>query len=239
MTELHEITVNFMTAKKTAAIIAAAGSGTRMGGVSKPNIKILGKTLFEYVLDAFDASDVDEIVVVCSEDNKDSLVELAKDYKTPIKFTLGGKTRAESVFKGISLASDDIDVVCVHDCARPFITKEIIEETIMASTETGASCVCSPVTDTVKYVDPETNNISTPKRENLFAVQTPQCFKKQLYFDAVKSVESIHTFTDETSLLESINIKVNYVKTNKTNMKLTSPDDVPIAEFLIRKVIAK
>ncbi len=206
-----------------------------MGGVSKPNIKILGKTLFEYVLDAFDASMVDEIVVVCSEDNKDSLVKLANGYKKPIKFTLGGKTRAESVFKGISLTSDDIDVVCVHDCARPFITKDIIEETIKASFETGASCVCSPVTDTVKYVDPHTNQITTPKRENLFAVQTPQCFEKQLYFNAVNSVESIHTFTDETSLLESVGTKVNYIKVSQTNMKLTSPDDVPLAEILMKR----
>ncbi len=228
-----------MTVKKTAAIIAAAGSGTRMGGVSKPNIKILGKTLFQYVLDAFEESMVDEIVVVCSEDNRDSLIELAKGYKKPIKFTLGGKARAESVYKGVMMTSDEVEALCVHDCARPFVTKEMINQALKAAIEAGASCVCSPVVDTIKYVNPETNKITTPKRENLFAVQTPQCFEKKLYLDAVNSVEGIDTFTDETSLLERIGVKVNYIKVNQTNMKLTSPDDVPMAEFLLRKEIAK
>ena len=115
----------------------------------------------------------------------------------------------------------------------------MINQALKAAIEAGASCVCSPVVDTIKYVNPETNKITTPKRENLFAVQTPQCFEKKLYLDAVNSVEGIDTFTDETSLLERIGVKVNYIKVNQTNMKLTSPDDVPMAEFLLRKEIAK
>lgn len=226
-----------MCSKKSCAVIAAAGSGRRMGGVSKPNIKLLGKTLFEYVLDAFDESSVDEIVVVCSEDNENSLRELAKGYKTPITLVRGGETRAQSVFNGIS-ASKDAEIFCVHDCARPFITKEVIEETINAAEKFGASCVCSPITDTLKYKDPETGVVSTPDRGNMFAVQTPQCFKKSLYLRARESVgEDITIFTDETSLLEKIGVEVKYIKRLETNMKLTAIDDVPIAEIIMKQKV--
>ncbi len=220
---------------KVSAVIPSAGSGNRMGGVSKPNIELLGKTLFEYVIGAFDQSFINEIIVVCSEDNEKSLKELAKPFKKPIKFVLGGKTRAESVFNGISATSDDSDIICVHDCARPFITKEIIEETILGALPSGASCVCSPVVDTLKYITPETGMIVTPKRDNMFAVQTPQCFKKQLYLDTCKVLKDISVYTDETSLLESAGIKVNYIKRTETNMKLTTVDDVPIAEILMKR----
>ncbi len=221
---------------RSCAVIAAAGSGRRMGEVSKPNIKILGKTLFEYVLDAFDRSCVDEIVVVCSEDNENSLCALATEYKKPITFTRGGKTRAESVFNGISQSSKGTELICVHDCARPFVTAEMINEALIAAEKQGASCVCADVTDTIKYKHPATGFVSTPERASLFAVQTPQCFKKSLYLHAVNAVGGdISSFTDETSLLEEIGVEVAYLKQTGTNMKLTVVDDVPVAEILMSK----
>ncbi len=227
-----------MSNKKSCAVIAAAGSGRRMGGVSKPNITLLGKTLFEYVLAAFEASSVDEVVVVCSEDNEISLRALAEGFKKPIKFTRGGEMRAESVENGISVASKDTELICVHDCARPFITSEIIDQTLDAASRQGAACVCSPVTDTVKYKDPATGFVSTPDRANMFAVQTPQCFKKSLYLYARNAVgDGFKSFTDETSLLEEIGVEVEYIKRIETNMKLTSTDDVPIAEILMKQKV--
>ena len=226
-----------MLNKKVCAVIAAAGSGRRMGGVSKPNIKVLGKTLFEYVLDAFDKSCVDEIVVVCSCDNELSLRELANGYKKPITFILGGETRAESVKNGISQSSKDAEIICVHDCARPFITAEMIDEAVEKANFHGASCVCADVTDTVKYKQPN-GYIQTPERSALFAVQTPQCFKKSLYLHAVNAVNGdISGFTDETSLLEEIGVEVCYFNRKETNIKLTTADDVPIAEVLMKKVL--
>jgi 2-C-methyl-D-erythritol 4-phosphate cytidylyltransferase len=222
---------------KVCAVIAAAGSGTRMGGVSKPNIKLLGKTLFEYVLDAISASFIDEAVVVCSADNVDSLRELASSFEKPIKFVLGGKMRAESVKNGVLASSDDTDIICVHDCARPFVTKAIFEETVTSAVASGASCVCSPVTDTLKYRDPKTNEISTPNRNDLFAVQTPQCFKKTLYLDAVSRAEDFYAdFTDETSLLEHFGVKVDYIVRSEPNMKLTSVADVAVAEAIMNQI---
>ena len=221
--------------KKSFAVIAAAGSGQRMGGISKPNIELLGKSLFEYVMEAFCQSSVDGIAVVCSEDNEESLRRIANGFAKPIIFLRGGKTRAESVRNGIDRCGD-AEIICVHDCARPFITKEMIEESISAAEEFGAACVCSPITDTVKYKEPETGIVSTPARENMFAVQTPQCFKKEHYLRAEEAFrEEISLFTDETSLLEAIGIEVKYIKTLNTNMKLTAIDDVPIAEILMKQ----
>lgn len=225
-----------MCIKKACAVIAAAGSGNRMGGISKPNIEILGKTLFEYVLEAFDDSCVCEIVVVCSEDNELSLRALTGERKKPVIFTRGGATRAESIANGIGCASKDCEIICTHDCARPFVTSKIIDETIKEATIHGASCVCSPVTDTVKHKDPITGFVSTPERANMFAVQTPQCFKKSLYLYAKNALcDRIADFTDESSILEEIGVEVCYIKTEGTNIKLTSPDDIPIAEILMKR----
>ena len=219
-----------------AGIIVAAGSGTRMGGVSKPNIKILGVTLFEYVLKAFFQSMADDIVVVCSKDNIESLKEIAAGYNKEISFVLGGSTRAESVFNGITAAKADI--ACVHDCARPFITACLIDQTIKTAAEKGASCLCSPITDTVKHKDPQTGIVSTPNRDNMFAVQTPQCFKTEHYLNAkAKAGESYRSFTDETSLLEAAGVEVEYIKTSCTNIKLTTVDDIPIAEILMKRAL--
>lgn len=221
--------------KKACAVIAAAGSGRRMGGISKPNIEILGKTLFEYVLEAFDSSCVDEIVVVCSEDNEASLRALAGNIAKPITFTRGGATRAESVANGISCASKECEIICTHDCARPFVTAEMIDKAVKEASFHGASCVCSAVTDTVKHKDPLTGFVSTPERANLFAVQTPQCFKKSLYLHAKNALSDISGFTDETSVLEEIGVEVSYIRYDGTNMKLTSTDDIPIAELLMKR----
>ncbi len=222
--------------KKAYAVIAAAGSGRRMGGVSKPNIEILGKTLFEYVLGAFEESCVDGIVVVCSEDNEDSLRGLASGCKKPITFTRGGATRAESVRNGIEEAGREAYLVCVHDCARPFVTPEMINETLKAAEMQGAACVCSPMTDTVKQKDPITGFVSTPERASLFAVQTPQAFKRSLYIHAANAVgDGLKDFTDETSLLEEIGVEVCYINRTETNMKITAIDDVPIAEILMKR----
>lgn len=220
------------------AVIAAAGSGRRMGGVSKPNIKLLGKTLFEYVLEAFDSSNVSEIVVVCSEDNEESLRALAVGTKKPISFTRGGVTRAESVRNGVEASSKSSTLICVHDCARPFVTPEMINETLDAAYKHGAACVSSPVTDTIKQKDAVTGFVSTPERATLFAVQTPQCFKKSLYLQALNMLaESISSFTDETSLLEELGVEVCYIQRSETNMKLTAVDDVPIAEILMKRKV--
>lgn len=207
-----------------------------MGGVSKPNIVIAEKTLFEYVLSAFGESCVDEIVVVCSEDNEMSLRAKAEGFKKPLSFVRGGKTRAESVFSGVCAASGDADIICTHDCARPFISAEMIDLAVKTAEKTGASCVCAPVTDTVKIKNAD-GSVSTPERSRLFAVQTPQCFKKSLYLSAKAKIGNAYCgFTDETSLLEAGGYTVEYIINSENNMKLTSQSDIPLAEAVMKNM---
>ncbi len=224
-----------MKTDSVCGIIVAAGSGTRMGGVSKPEIKLNGKTLFERVLEAFLASPVDEIVVVGGE-NLPRLRLLAGHYSpaVPLRFCEGGKTRSESVFAGVCQASPGVSYACVHDCARPFVTSEIISAVIEGAKKTGAATACSPVTDTIKFVDTEHKTVYTPKRDHLLAIQTPQVFKKESYTVAYAlAVKQGGVFTDETSMLEAAGATVEYVQTDPRNIKLTTKEDILLARAML------
>ena len=216
----------------TVGVIVAAGSGTRMGGVSKPLIKLGKETLYEYVLKAFLASSVDSLVVVCSKDNIKDLSLLTRDPGKPVVFVTGGKTRAESVFLGVK-AARDCGYVCVHDCARPFVTAEMIDSVIEAAKDVGCATACTPVTDTVRFCDKEHGAVYTPDRRYLLSIQTPQCFAKADYLPAyLKGALSKREFTDESSLMENHGVKVAYVDCGKSNIKLTTKDDVMLAKAI-------
>lgn len=216
-----------------SGIIVAAGSGIRMGTVAKPLIKLGKKTVFEYVLEAFLASSVDEIVIVCS-DKSLFLPLIPANIQKPIKFAEGGKTRALSVYNGVSEANKGEGLVCIHDCARPFITSEIINNVIDAAAVSGAATASNPVTDTIKYVNTEAKNIYTPERKYLFSIQTPQVFIKNIYTIsfALAQKQGLKA-TDETSMAEKAGFTVTYVETPKTNIKLTNPDDIKTAKAIL------
>lgn len=218
---------------KTAAIIVAAGSGTRMGSVAKPMIKLGEKTVLGHVLEAFEKSGlVDEIIVVCKAPGEYS--KLSEGITKNIKFTYGGNTRTRSVNNGVAECSQDVGYICIHDCARPFIKHEDIDRVIGRAFENGAACACSPVKNTIKYIDTEENLIYTPKRENLFNVQTPQVFKKEVYIAAYAkaAADGLNT-TDETSIIENAGFSVDYVDIGEYNFKLTDAHDINIARALL------
>ena len=225
-----------------SAVVVAAGRGSRMGGISKPEIKIGGKTLLNWVLDAFLGSDVLEIVVVCGSNRPDLEKWIPSDASKPIRLCNGGKTRTESVWNGVSATSPESPLVCVHDCARPFLTPEIIASVVSGAVKTGAATACCPVTDTIKYVDPEHHSVFTPDRDCLIAMQTPQVFRKDWYRVAygkalVDAKKSGAAFTDETSMLEKAGFRVEYVECPPSNMKLTTKDDILKARaiYLLQK----
>ena len=213
-----------------SAVIVAAGSGTRMGSIAKPLIKVGGMTLLERVVGTFDkCRHIDEIIVVEREAGQfDTLVTASK----PLKFVLGGKTRADSVKCGVS-AAISADYVCIHDCARPFITPEDTEKLISAAFEHGASCACTKLKDTVKYRSEEEKCFYTPNRDNMIAVQTPQVFKKSIWLvsDAIARKNGM-TFTDDTSAAEYAGFKVVYEECSAENIKLTDANDVKIAKAI-------
>ncbi len=218
------------------AIVVGAGSGTRMGGVNKALIKIGEKTAFRMVLEAFEAADyVNEVVVVC-RDRAELEGESAFFTSKPISFANGGSTRAESVQNGVNAASKKTDYYCIHDCARPLVTPKIINDVVSAAFEKGAATASTPVTDTIKYVNSENGTVYTPERKMLLAVQTPQVFEAKLYkVSLAVAARDGYLSTDDTSIAEHAGFKVKYVETDKTNLKLTSPEDVYTARYIDAK----
>ncbi len=215
--------------RSVSAVIVAAGSGTRMGSIAKPLISIGGKTLLQRVTETFDKCErISEIIIVQKEEGQfDTLVKADKN----IKFVLGGKTRADSVKNGVGAAA--ASYVCIHDCARPFITACEVDRLIDAAFESGASCAFTKVKDTVKYRSEEEKCFYTPKRDNLIAVQTPQIFKKSIWIvaDALARKNSLKN-TDDSTSVEQAGFKVSYIECSEFNLKLTDANDVKIAKAI-------
>ncbi len=221
-----------------SAVILCAGSGTRMGKVLKPFIKLGGVTLFEMVLDAFCSSKyIDEIVVVSNFEDK--FREKANPYsekypKINFIYTKGGKSRADSSFEGVKATSRGTDIVAVHDCARPFITASKIDTIIEDCSVTGASCACTATIDTIKYYNKDANMVYTPERKYLLSVQTPQVFLKKVYIASygVSKKDNVE-FTDESSMVERAGFKVSYIDCGPENIKLTTEYDVTMAKAIV------
>lgn len=217
-----------------SAIIVGAGNGTRMGGKNKALIKIGEKTAFRMVVEAFDTSaTVDEMVVVCRDE-----AEMAREVEgigKPLRFVLGGRSRAESVSNGVKAAKKGSAFYCIHDCARPLVTPQIIDAVVTAAMEKGAATACGPVNDTVKYVDRENGTVYTPDRSRLVAVQTPQVFESKLYLisTALAARDGV-TATDDTTLAEHAGFTVQYVESETPNFKLTRNEDVYLARLLVK-----
>ena len=147
----------------------------------------------------------------------------------------GGETRQKSVLNGLNCISDKIDFIVIHDGARPLVTKKIIKDTLAVAIETGAAATGVKVIDTIKCVDDNNIILSTPERAKLRAVQTPQIFNKMLYLNAVSKVENSYNFTDDCKLIEAFGHKVTIVDGDYENIKITTPNDVAVAEAYFSK----
>ena len=211
-----------------AAIIAAGGSGSRMGKGDKLLCKIGGKTVLERTLEAFEASDVINAIILVT--GKTAAYD-TKKFKKVIKTVTGGKTRKDSVYQGL-LASEGFDFVAVHDAARALVTCEVIEKTVQKAFETGAAITGYPVIDTVKTVNSENIITSTPERSTLFAAATPQVFRREWLLEAYK--KSTIDATDEASLAENL-FDVSAVTGDRENIKITTPFDLALAEAILKE----
>lgn len=218
-----------------SAVIVGAGNGTRMGGKNKALIKIGEKTAFRMVIDAFAlSSTVDELVVVCR--SEDELKAECDGYTAkPLSFVTGGRTRAESVRNGIKKASRKAAFYCIHDCARPLVNAKIIDDVVNAALGVGAATACGYVNDTVKYVDDESGTVYTPARDKLLAVQTPQVFDAKVYkISTAVAEKDCFTATDDSTLAEHAGFRVEYVRSETPNFKLTRTEDVLLARLLVK-----
>ncbi len=219
---------------KNYAIILASGSGTRcQNSLPKQFLKIGDKTILEHTLDIFETnSNIDGIVLVIPAQYRQIAIELMQNYKKIIKIIDGGKTRKESSYIGINSIKEDNCNVLIHDCARPLLTQEVLNDCIEALDNYDAIVTAVPSSDTVIEVENgEVKNI--PDRAKLMRVQTPQCFKLSLIKKAHELSKDDNNFTDDCGLvLKSKLAKVHIIKGDINNIKITYPQDIKFAELL-------
>lgn len=220
------------------AVVVAAGNSTRMGSrVSKQFIPLLGKPVIAYTLRAFEQAEcVSEVVVVCRESDMPRIKDIAKaENCTKVKaFAVGGATRGESVCAGICAASDKATHFAIHDGARPLVLTDDIARVVSEAVACDAAALAVPVTDTIKVVDDDGFIVSTPMRAALRAAQTPQVFSKDLYMKALEFTKG-QDFTDDCALVETVGARVKTVVGAYTNIKVTTPQDIPLAEGILRE----
>ena len=221
------------------ALIPAAGKGSRMAhSVKKPYLKLAEKPILAHTIQRFEQnSAVDAIfVIVDPADFSECQAAVLQPYPfTKVqKLVAGGETRQMSVYNGIRALSADVDFVIVHDAVRPFVTDEIIFECLTAADEWGAAVAAVPVKDTIKVANADNFIVETPARDRLWAVQTPQVFQKSLLEEAHQAAQTRQlTATDDASLVEQVGFPVRLVNGSYTNLKITTPIDLQVAEVLI------
>lgn len=217
------------------AVILGAGNGTRMKiNQSKLLLNIKGKTVLERSVNAFlNISDIDEIIVVARQQDISTFADLLPDER--ISFVIGGDTRQQSVMNAVDTI-DSADLIIIHDGARPLVSKEDIENALICSKECKACALGVPVKDTIKVIDNDNFVVETPDRSTLFAVQTPQIFDFDLYKNAMKkAIDDNKDFTDDCGLIEYSGHKVKMVSGSYSNIKITTAEDIPLAESILDK----
>ena len=221
-----------------SAIILAAGQGSRMrSDITKQKMTVCGKSVIWRSVDAFNKSSViDSIVVVCREEEIDWMnSELLNDFKKIHAIVVGGKTRAESALCGFNAISKETTYVAIHDGARCLVNEDIISSVVDKAFIYGAATAATVVTDTMKQIDDDYVIEKTISRNRVMTVQTPQIFSREIYAKAVRSNITDQNITDDNMLVESIGQKVYCVDTGKNNIKITTPDDITYAEYLIER----
>lgn len=222
--------------QKCAAVIVAAGSATRMGGIDKVMAELRGEPMIVRTVRAFQQCDaIREIVIVTREDLIRPISALCAKMDKVKAVVAGGKTRQESVWLGLNSLSKDVKLAAIHDGARPLITQAVIDRTVRAAHSYGAAAPAVPVKDTVKVVKSGLV-MATPDRDSLRAVQTPQVFDFDLLRGALKKAEEAGaSVTDDCSAVELMGMSVKLVEGDEENIKVTTPLDLKIAELLLEE----
>jgi len=227
-----------------SAIVLAGGSGSRMHTEkAKQYLEVGGVPLIVHALRTFQESPVDEIILVVREGDEAYVRdEIAERYgiRKVTDIVPGGAERFDSVWHGLSvLQGNEPDIVLIHDGARPFVTQEMILASIDAAKNYGACTVAVPVKDTIKVVDTEGFGVDTPDRSTLYQIQTPQSFRVPLILEAHRRFheEPRAGITDDTMLVEEyLHQKVYMVPGDYRNMKVTTPEDLILAEAFLQSL---
>ena len=224
--------------KYCGAVIVAAGSASRMGGIDKVMAPLGGEPMIVHTVRAFQNCDaIREIVVVTREDLLVPIMDLCHDFSKVRAVVVGGDSRQASVARGIGALSEKAKLVAVQDGARPLITCQVIDRTVRAAHTFGAAAPAVPVKDTIKVV---TGGVvsQTPDRNTLRAVQTPQVFDLDLLKAALEKAEKDGAaITDDCSAVERLGMSVRIVEGDERNIKVTTPLDLKIAVLLLEEEI--
>lgn len=222
-----------------SVIIVAAGKGKRMStDISKQFIKLNDKPILVYTIECFDKCEViDDIVVVTSRDYmdycKDEIID-KYEFKNDIKIIVGGKERQDSVYNGLKTIASNTDIVLIHDGVRPFIEQRHINNVIKSAYESDACVLGVKVKDTIKLSDNSGFVVSTPKRDNMWAIQTPQAFKYGLILEAYEhAIKDNFLGTDDSMLVERLGYKVKIEEGSYNNIKITTKDDLITAKIIL------
>lgn len=223
--------------KFVSAVIVAAGSSRRMGGINKLLLELDGKTVLERTVEAFQTNpDIDEIVLTARSEDIEEYTQLLSAYKKVKNIVVGGETRQKSVANGIAACDERCTLLAIHDGARPLVSQQIISSTVAAAKEYGAASCAVPVKDTIKIIDNNSFITDTPERSALRAVHTPQCFDKKLYCSCVEKLgEKAKDMTDDCRLAELCGVKVKLTDSSYTNIKITTAEDIPFAISILKE----
>lgn len=227
-----------MVQLNVSAIIVCGGQSSRMNGVNKillplGDTLVIGKSLLAFE----ECESIKEIIIVCRPQDRDEIKREAEKLRISklAAFADGGETRQKSVMNGLKEISRDTELIAVHDGARPLVKPEHIEKTIKDASVFGGAVLGVPVKDTIKTVSGGLIQ-DTPDRSSLYITQTPQVFRRKIYFEGINfAAEHGLDFTDDCQLAEAIGTKVYMTVGDYTNIKITTPEDINIARLLMEE----
>ena len=223
--------------KTCGAVIVAAGTASRMGGIDKVMAQLKGEPMIVRTVRTFQNCDaISEIVIVTRPDLILPITELTREMPKVKAVVAGGKSRQESVNLGLNALSSKVKLAAIQDGARPLITWQVIDRVVRAAHTHGAAIPCVPVKDTIKGGNGGLVQ-ETPDRATLFAAQTPQVFDFDLLRGALKKAEQDgYAVTDDASAVEYLGMNVKIVEGDERNIKVTTPMDLKIAEMLLEEM---
>jgi len=216
--------------------VPAAGMGTRMGGVRKPFLELGGRPLLALALEPFlHHPRVTAVAVALGREDVDSPPSWLSEMDRRIRVVPGGATRGDSVWAALEALPESVDVVAVHDAARPLVTLEMIHRCLLAVTPARGAVAGWPAVDTLKEVDESGRVTGTPRRERIWHAQTPQIFPRALLTEAYRRArEEGVANTDDSALVERVGGEVVMVPGSPRNLKVTVPEALPVAELYLR-----
>ena len=220
--------------KYCGAVIVAAGSASRMGGIDKVMAQLQGEPMVLRTVRAFQECDaIKEIIVVTRPDLIIPIMDLCAGMDKVKAVVAGGANRQESVNLGLNTLSKKVKLAAIHDGARPLIHWQVIDRVVRAANSYGAAAPATPVKDTIKVVNGGVVS-HTPERKQLYAVQTPQVFDFDLLRGALKKAAQDNAeLTDDCSAVERMGFKVKIVEGDERNLKVTTPMDLAVARMLL------